>query len=376
MASTNPHQKIPIFRLAHRYYLYDITSISYLRKYHNILGTFVGTLPQHSQQNVFLGLPLELLAEETRLLVEQGVAFIVDDVELHSKGLRLLKKEERDRYKRALNKHGLELANGEQKRRDDNKEEALNKMSSEQRKSVLAKLQDKRESPASSAATVDDTESESLFAPTSASQSSVSVATSIQDASIKPKCITPTTSHPPIPLPTPPASPPTATTTPPRRESHSAHIPFSPFSPFAQTHQSSTPPAATSTQTISEPLPSVPSLASYALFRYLHGKGYFQSPGLRFGCQYCVYPGDPLRFHSHFLARGYAWDKEIRLMDLVGGGRLGTGVKKSFLIGGPNAKDSPGSIRAGGRGDDMGERTDVHKTGDDVKVFCIEWAGM
>jgi len=79
-------------------------------------------------------------------------------------------------------------------------------------------------------------------------------------------------------------------------------------------------------------------------------------PGLRFGCDYNVYPGDPLRFHSHFAAVSYEWDEEICLLDLIGGGRLGTRVKKGFLIG----------------GDDV-EETSKDNT---VRTFCIEWGGM
>jgi len=90
---------------------------------------------------------------------------------------------------------------------------------------------------------------------------------------------------------------------------------------------------------------------SYPLYAHLHGLGYFLSPGLRFGCQYLVYPGDPLRFHSHFLAVGVDWDQEIDLMDIVGGGRLGTGVKKGYLLGGREPEG-------------------------DVRTFSVEWAGM
>ena len=101
--------------------------------------------------------------------------------------------------------------------------------------------------------------------------------------------------------------------------------------------------------------PVVP--ASYALFCQLHALKYFITPGLRFGCDYTVYPGDPLRFHSHFLAIGRDWEEEIPLIDLVGGGRLGTGVKKGFLIGG------------------KGPATREHSH-DIVRTFCIEWGGM
>jgi tRNA-splicing endonuclease subunit Sen34 len=70
-----------------------------------------------------------------------------------------------------------------------------------------------------------------------------------------------------------------------------------------------------------------------------------------------VYPGDPLRFHSHFSATSYGWDDEFSMIDIIGGGRLGTRVKKSFLIGGedPEAKE---------------DRPDA------VRTFCVEWGGM
>lgn len=36
-------------------------------------GCLIGTLPQVPQQNVFLGLPLELMIEEAALLLEKGM---------------------------------------------------------------------------------------------------------------------------------------------------------------------------------------------------------------------------------------------------------------------------------------------------------------
>jgi tRNA-splicing endonuclease subunit Sen34 len=80
-------------------------------------------------------------------------------------------------------------------------------------------------------------------------------------------------------------------------------------------------------------------------------------PGLRFGCDYNVYPGDPLRFHSHFSATSYGWDEEFSMIDLIGGGRLGTRVKKGFLIGGKDADAEPDADAA-------------------VRAFSIEWGGM
>ena len=115
-------------------------------------------------------------------------------------------------------------------------------------------------------------------------------------------------------------------------------------------------------------------------------------PGLRFGCHYSVYPGDPLRYHSHFLTTGLGWDEEFDLLDIVGGGRLGTGVKKAYLIG--------GEVTGGKEAEDSSKveevtaqavpswnpalrpnRAEKEKKKPQVKVkpvraFSIEWAGL
>lgn len=101
------------------------------------------------------------------------------------------------------------------------------------------------------------------------------------------------------------------------------------------------------------PLGPAPSKTSYPLYKHLHANSYFLSPGLRFGCQFMAYPGDPLRFHSHFVVTGMGWDEEIEMRDIVGGGRLGTGVKKAWMVGGED-NDKPGTVR----------------------TFCVEWGGF
>ena len=51
-----------------------------LRRSHRIVGNFVGALPCQPHQNIWLGLPLELLPEETTLLLEQGVVYLLDNL--------------------------------------------------------------------------------------------------------------------------------------------------------------------------------------------------------------------------------------------------------------------------------------------------------
>lgn len=344
-----PILPFPIFRHSQaleRYLLYDINTITWLRATHHILGVLIGTLPQIPQQNVFLGLPLELMPEEARLLVEKGIAYTVDDLAWHNQQLGQLTNAQKSAFLQELEREGGEAAKAAEMKKKERSEEVLKNAPHGfgESASALHALGSGGENTGEEA---DGEGGESMFDSLSAPQSSAPIApSSSQDVhAVVPWAITPTTSYPPLPVPTSSAS---------------------------------------------APLPSV-NPSTYALFRHLHGLDYFMSPGLRFGCQLLVYPGDPLRFHSHFLAVGAGWDEEINLLDLIGGGRLGTGVKKGWLIGGveadergvarglvenklSNIANDGGRLDAGiddggrGRGSDTGEAR--------VRTFCIEWGGM
>ncbi|KAI4141068.1 MAG: hypothetical protein L6R39_005519 [Caloplaca ligustica] len=317
--ATVPDLPFPIFQISPkvtRYLLYDIKTVTWLRRTHKILGVFIGSLPQSPQQNVFLGLPLELQPEEVRWLVEKNTAFIVDDLESHKRTLQS-PPAQLEVYKISVRKEGLATARAVGKQKQQRTQEALQRLNVRQ----SPRNQDTGFGDAKAGDT--DNQDESLFdAPLTFSSTRKSI-------DLIPFSSTPTTSYPP--LPPPPQHP-------------------------------------------SPPIPEVDS-SSYALFKHLHSKGYFLSPGLRFGCQFSVYPGDPLRFHSHFLATSAGWDEEIDLLDIVGGGRLGTGVKKGWLIGGvqtmkesrDEADDS--ASQPTGRGDDTTQLGSV-------RTFCIEWGGM
>ncbi|KAG9762475.1 SEN34 subunit of tRNA-splicing endonuclease, partial [Aureobasidium melanogenum] len=312
MASPSVAEPFPIFLVAGRYALYDVNTVSHARRVHNITGVLIGGLPQAPQQNVFLGIPLELMPEEARLLVEKGVAYIVDDAAAHKQAFvqANLSKEEKEKFLRSLKKQGSDATRMQTKSADDRKIAALKKVAAKNA-ALAAKLEKERSEAAAAGENVAGDDEESLFS--SPAPSAPSIAPS--EASVASSCvstmkITPTTSHPPL---------------------------------------------TTSTPSSPLPLPEVP--ASYPLFKHLHSKGYFMAPGIRFGCRYTAYPGDPLRFHSHFLCDGMDWDQEFDLLTLVGGGRLGTGVKKGFLIGGTEDKE-----QADGE--------------EEIRTFCVEWAGM
>lgn len=326
-APTAPNLPIPVFQVSQnveRYLLYDINVITWLRKNHNILGVLIGTLPQIPQQNVFLGLPLELQPEEARLLVESRLAYVVNDLEWHAKDLASTTAEQKEAFKADLRQEGARIAKDFENSKKSRTQKALKRI---QGKPNTALAQRSSASPAPGEE--EDTSEESLFGESLTRETTVTPSPEPSRAAepdIKPWTSTPTTSYP---LLSPPPNPGT------------------------------------------QDLPKV-NPSSYALFKHLHSLGYFLSPGIRFGCQFSVYPGDPLRFHSHFLTMSADWDEDIDLLDLVGGGRLGTGVKKGWLIGGVEPK-----VQEGEGGEDLSEGA---KKGTDagarVRTFCIEWGGM
>lgn len=311
-----PTLPFPIFQISkhvERHMLYDINTITWLRRAHNILGVFIGALPQAPQQNVFLGLPQELQPEEARLLVDQGLAFVANDLDWHVRDLAAKDSDQVEAIRTEFYKQGLEVAREFHRSKQSRSETALYKF---RNKDGSIGRKGSRTSP--SRETEDSTSEETLFGESLTRETIItpSLAPSYSDdQDLTPWSITPTASYPPL---TKPANP--------------------------------SPPI----------LPKVDP-SSYALFAHLHALGYFMSPGIRFGCQFSVYPGDPLRFHSHFLSMSYEWDEEIDLLDLVGGGRLGTGVKKGWLLGGREKEDG---VEEDGQ------------TGGRVRTFCLEWGGM
>ncbi|KAH8923931.1 tRNA-intron endonuclease catalytic domain-like protein [Atractiella rhizophila] len=81
--------------------------------------------------------------------------------------------------------------------------------------------------------------------------------------------------------------------------------------------------------------------ARLGIYKDLYSQGYWPSSGLKFGGDFVAYPGDPLRYHSHFIctvhpklqdSEGDEEEDPITALDIVAWGRLATGVKKNHLI--------------------------------------------
>ncbi|SOV08208.1 related to RNA splicing endonuclease gamma subunit [Ustilago sp. UG-2017a] len=211
--------------------LWTVESLKLLRSY-GLTGSFTGTLAQFPQQNIFLGLPIQLLPEEVIYLLRRDLAVIVDEASSY----RPNKKEELKEVERVIE--------------EDRKSEQLSAW--HERQLLRAK------------------HSKSPLTP----------------------------SLPPLH---------------PKKTSMDYH----------GTTQSLQPP----------PTSPEAEIASVGLFEYLVGdKGMWCMNGLRFGGAFAVYPGDPLRYHSHYTAQLVLEKENIALTSLVANGRLGTAVKKTHLL--------------------------------------------
>lgn len=343
-------EPFPVFLVAHRYLLYDVNTVTYARREHHILGTLIGGLPQAPQQNVFLGIPLQLTPEEVRLLVEKKAAYIVDDVAAHKQGFlnNGIGQDEQRAFRASLDRMGTDASRRQARIAADKKEVALKKIADK----TAAKTENWNDIPDDMFSARTDKKKTKKPAARAAIPTSGSAVPG----------------GPPASLPPPPSA--TSTTSDDTlfdgaNPSTEGNILPLAADPSKITPTTSHPPLTSRPPDTPSSLPIVPT--SYPLFRHMHENGYFLAPGLRFGCQYMAYPGDPLRYHSHFLCNGLDWDQEFDLLDLVGGGRLGTGVKKSYLLGG----ETP---RVTGQTGEVGQNKSEKK--DNVRVFCVEWGGM
>ncbi|KUI55173.1 putative tRNA-splicing endonuclease subunit tsp-4 [Cytospora mali] len=318
---------VRITKVGGRYLVFEVKDVASLRRDHCICAVFIGTTPQNPTQNVFSGLPIELLAEEAKLLVEKGAAYIVDDAVSHLNHLSSMDSAAKQAYLQSL------------KTRRQNISRVLNEQDAARKREgakMRAKQKSKRAPARGDTPPVDEA---AILPPTTSAEK--------EDEAVPPSTgLTDLDSS---------------------LFSHSPHKQESPSvsKALANTKSRHITPTTSIDMLLDPRAHTVPIEAprSYPFYKHLNSRGFYITPGIRFGADYSVYPGDPFRYHAHFMATSFEWDEEITMLDIVSGGRLGTGVKKGFLIGGQAPPD-----KSGGSEEDSGE--------DRVRAFTIEWAAM
>lgn len=70
----------------------------------------------------------------------------------------------------------------------------------------------------------------------------------------------------------------------------------------------------------------------YKVFKDLWMKGNFLTSGSKFGGDFLVYPGDPARFHSFYIAVCRPYKQEISMLDFISLARMGSNVRKTVIL--------------------------------------------
>nr|CAD7202290.1 unnamed protein product [Timema douglasi] len=75
----------------------------------------------------------------------------------------------------------------------------------------------------------------------------------------------------------------------------------------------------------------------YNTFKTLWEQGHFITPGQKFGGDFLVYPGDPVKFHAQFLIICVERSSALPMSEIVAFGRLGSSVRKTVVIASPSS---------------------------------------
>ncbi|KAH7889243.1 hypothetical protein F5I97DRAFT_1923809 [Phlebopus sp. FC_14] len=327
------NDRIPLRVSNKKAYIWDVDDLARLRSDHHICGMLTGTLPHLSQQNVFLGIPLVLMPEEVVLLVEKGLARLVDDNNAHhDPSISQLNSWDSAR----LRSIEQQLALAEQ--HDAKEAQSIGRAMSEEaiRKRKEREERRARERKVNPSTAVFE-EAPAQNQPASTDQKKITSKDRDHDRS-ESQSATPDRSTIPGS-----SAPYTIQVT-----ASSSTLDW-----YEANAHSFTTLAAAREAGIWD-YPSTPyERARCAVFRDLWEQGYFMGGGIKFGGEYLVYPGDPLRYHSHFVATVIeSPTTTIRPMEIVAHGRLGTGTKKAHLL------------------------CEWDEEKDKVTYYSIEWAGF
>ncbi|KAH7107381.1 tRNA-intron endonuclease catalytic domain-like protein [Auriculariales sp. MPI-PUGE-AT-0066] len=284
--------RIRLYVTQGRALVFSVDDIATLRTEHRVCGLLGGTLSHLAQQNVFLGPPLVLTPEETVLLVRSGAAVLVDDPNAHA---HAPSEEQLQQWTEAR----------------DQEVEAQHAATAAQAKKHAEKA-------------------EKLLSPEALAKRAAR-----QAAKARPGATAPLDLGTPLEEQTP-SSPATAPAPVTPEPVHFVEIPFTSASlPWhASTIDAHVYPTLSAARDagIWQYPSTAHERARCAVFAALHARGYWMGTGIRFGGEYLVYPGDPLRYHSHFVATVHDSRAVLRPMEIVAHGRLGTGTKKAHLF--------------------------------------------
>ncbi|XP_008115448.1 tRNA-splicing endonuclease subunit Sen34 [Anolis carolinensis] len=248
--------------------VWNYADVRRIREEHRIVGTLFGALARKPRQNVRLGLPLQLLPEEARLLLENGLAILC-----------------KNPASPALGEDTSQEVAVYQKELEENYQEQC-RLAAEQRKALLDTLAERIAQGRAKKRQREGEEEES----------------SSKLAEPEPSFVLP-------------------------RDSMMVQLPTERINPGQEVVVDWRVPSK------DWPYAGQPDHeAHYRIFRNLWERGFYVTSGSKFGGNFLVYPGDPMRFHAHYIALCVPRDTPLSLCDIISAGRLGSNVKKTVLL--------------------------------------------
>ena len=264
---------------------YDAEIVDELRSVYHIVAQGVGTLQNNSTQNVFLAAPYALMPEQAALLVEKGIAVLMDGTRQPVPPART----QAQKDQAADERHSVVLSQAAHIYRSREDDRKRHEAASEFTRAKRAKTHEES-------------------AATAASFSK------------------------PLVLPFPPEKTSLTATSTGGENPYQRHVPSARV----------VVPTMASNSYLSRDKPSHfweyprqdkrSEMDRYAVFRDLWEKGYYMTSGAKFGGDFLAYPGDPHRYHSHYVVVIVPMDAILSPYDVVSMGRLGTVVKKAPLV--------------------------------------------
>ncbi|XP_053382948.1 tRNA-splicing endonuclease subunit Sen34-like [Mercenaria mercenaria] len=268
---SSQEQPFKIHQCGKEYLVWNSKDVRSLREKFRIVGTLIGCLPRAPRQNAHLGLPLQLIPEEVTLLLENGVAEVVTEVYNKPSGEDISQYEQQ---KEESYRQQIELF------RDERRNEIRRKLPDiiEGKKNKRNKLLLERRKNGEH---IDDAEFDKEI----------------------------------------------------EMDPDSVEIPaIRPEHMLVQIHEVCAHRRKTCI-TVDWQFPSTrEEKLRYKVYKDFWERGHFLTSGSKFGGDFLVYPGDPSRFHSFFIAICKPHDEEMTALDVVTMGRLGTSVKKTVVI--------------------------------------------
>jgi len=323
--------RIPIHISNHTAFVWDVDHIATLRSEHRICGVLTGTLPHLSQQNAFLGLPLLLMPEELVLLIEKQLAMIVYDPAAHHTPTPSQLEEWDELRRQDITNQIARLEHRKAEERATSTATTTTPATIQQKRAEReARRRQLAETVTAAEADADaDTEEGTGAIGDAPTPASATAATSNAIYTIS----VPTTSD-------------TLAWYDSNNNDNDNDI------DDRHTYTYETLDAAREAHVWSYPS-NAEERARCEVFRDLWEKGYYMGGGSKFGGDWLVYPGDPLRYHSHFVATVQtSLTAPLRPIEVVAHGRLGTATKKAHLLCGWDAESR------------------------EVTYISIEWAGF